>query len=629
MCGITGKIKLDNRNVSEKEILLMNQRIKHRGPDDSGVYLNGPIGLGSVRLSVIDLSSAGHMPMISEDKQTIIVYNGEIYDTERYRRELSNDGIKFKSKTDTEIILYLYKKYGIDCLSKLRGMFSFVIYDKKKNILFGARDRFGEKPLKYFWDQKTFIFSSELKAILENKEVEKKIDYFAINDFLTYQYVPYPKTGFKNIYKLPPAHYFILDLEKSNLEIKRYWDLDYSKKLNLSENEWKKIIFDELENAVKMRMVSDVPLGAFLSGGVDSSAIVAMMARNSNKPIKTFSIGFKENKFDERHYAQVISKIFQTDHHELIVSPEMMIESLPTLIRAYEEPYGDSSMLPTYYLAKLTKEQVTVALNGDGGDENFMGYSRYKVLSSALYFNKTTPLWFKKSLLLNLYTMHKIIPSISTFKKGILFLKSLEKDIAECYLYYIGYFMESNKKNLYKPEMWQILKNAPSSDFMKDIFDDTQTNNTMDKALYADFNSYLPEDLMVKVDIATMQHSLESRAPMLDHKFVETISKIPSQLKLKNGISKYIFKKSLENILPEEILYRKKMGFGIPVDAWFRGPLKNYVSQIIINESRLINQIMKREALEKLFDENTSRGGRGRKLWLILCLELWYREYFN
>ncbi|MCI0532711.1 asparagine synthase (glutamine-hydrolyzing), partial [bacterium] len=377
MCGITGKISLNSRTVNPADIEKMNGAIQHRGPDDGGIYLSPDqkTGLGHRRLSIIDLSPLGHQPMQYLNRYRI-VFNGEIYNFREKRAKLEKEGYVFTSHSDTEIILALYDKHKEDCLEHLRGMFAFAIYDEVEKILFCARDRVGKKPFKYYLDDNVFMFASELKAILTQPEYIKEPDLNAIHHYLTLQYVPAPLTGFKSIKKLEPAHYLILNLKTKELKKERYWRLDYSHKLQLSEREWEKQILEKLEESVRLRMISDVPLGAFLSGGIDSSAVVAMMAQHSDKPIKTFSIGFKEQKYNELPYARLVAEKFKTNHTEFIVEPNAL-EVLPFLVHHYEEPYADSSALATYYVSKLTREYVTVALNGDGGDENFAGYTRY------------------------------------------------------------------------------------------------------------------------------------------------------------------------------------------------------------------------------------------------------------
>ncbi|MDO8335235.1 MAG: asparagine synthase (glutamine-hydrolyzing), partial [Candidatus Saccharibacteria bacterium] len=388
MCGIAGKYLLSNSMVNEHDLVRMGDAIKHRGPDDAGTYLSPDrhCGLSFRRLAILDLTDNGHQPMRYQDRYQI-VFNGEIYNFEAERAILENDGYRFLSGTDTEVILALYDKYKEQCLEHLRGMFSFAIYDEQDRTLFCARDRVGKKPFKYYFDGQVFLFASELKAILTQAEYHKEPDYEAIHHYLTYQYVPAPRTGFAGIQKLEPGHYLKLDCASGRLTKKRYWRLDYSQQLTLDETEWKQRIMVKLDEAVRLRMVADVPLGAFLSGGIDSSAIVALMSQHSNNPVKTFSIGFKEQKFSELKYAQLIADRFQTDHTEFIVKPDA-IETLPLLVRHYEEPYADSSALPTYYVSKLTREHVTVALNGDGGDENFGGYSRYSVQKFALAYDR-------------------------------------------------------------------------------------------------------------------------------------------------------------------------------------------------------------------------------------------------
>lgn len=373
----------------------MGKALHHRGPDDSGSYLSRErkVGLSFRRLAIIDLSEKGHQPMNYKNRYWI-VFNGEIYNFQEKRTELEREGYLFTSHSDTEVILALYDKYGTDCLVHLRGMFAFTIYDEQTGVLFCARDRVGKKPFKYYQDGEVFIFASELKAILTQPEYKKEPDFVAIHHYLTYQYCPAPLTGFKNIKKLEPGHFLLLNTRTGQLQKECYWKLDYTKKLHLSEKKWIKLIREKLSESVRIRMISDVPLGAFLSGGVDSSAVVAYMTEHSKEPIKTFSIGFKEEKFNELPYAKKIAKQFNTRHTEFIVESKA-IEILPMLVKQYEEPYADPSALPTFYLSKLTREHVTVALNGDGGDENFAGYNSYQIFKWTLLYE---PLSFFHSL---------------------------------------------------------------------------------------------------------------------------------------------------------------------------------------------------------------------------------------
>ena len=629
MCGIAGKISLGSKEVISQEIEVMNNAIHHRGPDDGGTYISPDkkVGLGHRRLSIIDLSPLGHQPMRYLDRYEI-VFNGEIYNFQEKRDLLEKEGYTFASHSDTEVILALYDKYGEQCLDHLRGMFAFAIYDEQKQTLFCARDRVGKKPFKYYLDGNVFMFASELKAILTQPEYHKEPDYEAIHHYLTLQYVPAPLTGFKGIKKLAPAHSLTLDLKTKKMEIKRYWKLDYSKKLDLSEDEWKKRIIDKLDESTRLRMISDVPIGAFLSGGVDSSAVVAMMARHSDKPIKTFSIGFKEEKYNELPYARMIAERFKTDHTEFIVEPHA-IDLLPMLVRQYEEPYADSSALPTYYVSQLTREHVTVALNGDGGDENFAGYGRYSVHKFALYYDK-------------LMSLHKalILPATAlaarTFKTTLLdrahrFARSLSQAYSYRYVDYICYFTNQMKDELYTNSFKKEMTGIDSYRIVADRFQESGSNDKAEQAVYADFVTYLPDDLMTKVDIDTMAVALEGRSPFLDHEFLELTAQIPYDLKLKGrNNKKYILKEALRGIIPDEVMFRKKMGFGIPVHDWFRNELKEYAHNLLLSEKSINRGIFKKDAVQKLLNTHCNTGvDFGYHIWALVTLELWFREYFD
>ncbi len=629
MCGIAGKVILGTNRVTEKEVKLMTDSIKHRGPDDSGIFISsdGKVGLGHRRLSIIDLSPLGHQPM-SYSNRYQIVFNGEIYNFQSHRDRLKKMGYKFKSQSDTEVILALFDKYGVKCLQYLRGMFAFAIYDSKKNILFCARDRVGKKPFKYFLGNGVFMFASELKAILTQKEYKREPDYLAIHHYLTYQYVPSPLTGFKDIYKLEPAHYLILDINSGKLKKERYWQIDYRNKLDLSEEEWCERIREKLEESVKLRMISDVPLGAFLSGGVDSSAVVAMMARNSSRPVKTFSIGFKEQKYNELPYAKVVAEKYKTDHTEFIVKPDA-IEVLPMLVKHYEEPYADSSALPTYYVSKLTREHVTVALNGDGGDENFAGYGMYSVQKFSL--------WYDNFRFLNRYLAEPATELLlKKFKNKFLhranrFARTMSQDYRHRYVNYICYFNNDMKRRLYRPDFMKKFSNCDSYDIYAQSFEQALARDRMDQTLYADLSHYLPDDLMAKVDIASMAVSLEGRSPFLDHEMVDLAASIPFNLKLRGrNNKKYILKKALEGIVPNEVMYRPKKGFGVPVDVWFRNELKSYTRDQILSKKSRISEFFNRNYIQELFDLHQSTEiDYAYPIWSLLTLELWFKEYFG
>ncbi len=629
MCGIAGKISFRTADIDSHEIETMNDAIRHRGPDDGGAYISPDqkVGLGHRRLSIIDLSPLGHQPMRYMNRYEI-VFNGEIYNFQEKRDLLEKEGYTFTSHSDTEVILALYDKYGKDCLEHLRGMFAFAIYDEQEQTLFCARDRVGKKPFKYYLDDNVFMFASELKAILTQPEYHKEPDYEAIHHYLTLQYVPAPLTGFKDIKKLAPAHSLTLNLKTREVAIERYWKLDYSKKLDLSEAEWKRRIIEKLEESVKLRMIADVPLGAFLSGGIESSAIVALMARNSDKPVKTFSIGFNEEKFNELPYARMIADRFKTDHTEFIVEPHA-IELLPMLVRQYEEPYADSSALPTYYVSKLTREHVTVALNGDGGDENFAGYGRYSIHKFSLIYDRL--MFLHKNIALPIIAFTATRLKNTFFDRAHRFAQSLSQAYNYRYVDYICYFTNQMKDELYTEEFKQRMIEKDSYRIVADRFSESGSNNKTEQAVYVDFTTYLPEDLLAKVDIATMSVALEGRSPFLDHEFLELTAQIPFSLKLKGlNNKKYILKEALRGIIPDEVMFRKKMGFSIPVHNWFRNELKNYAYETLLSEKALSRGIFKKESIQKFLDTHMTTDLQfGYHIWALITLELWFQEYFD
>ncbi len=630
MCGIAGKISLGDALVTTRSVEEMTEAIAHRGPDDSGVYISPDhhVGLGFRRLAIIDLSPKGHQPMGYADRYWI-VFNGEIYNYQSLRRDLQKQGYQFKSQSDTEVILALYDRYQEKCVLHLRGMFAFAIYDEQEKRLYCARDRVGKKPFKYYADDQVFLFGSELKTILTQTEYKKEIDYLAIHHYVTYQYCPAPYTGFKGIHKLAPAHYLILDQQTGKLTTQQYWHLDYSHKESHSEADWAEQIFAKLDESVQMRMIADVPVGAFLSGGIDSSAVVGLMSRHSSTPVKTFSIGFSDQKFNELDQARQVAQMFGCDHTEFTVEPKA-IEVLPLLARHFEEPFADSSALPTYYVSKMTRSHVTVALNGDGGDENFAGYTRYSMIKAEL-------------LLARLGIVNKVItaPALAalsriganaTLAKLRRLADGLQFSNSTRAAYDVSYFTNEQKSALYSDEFKARLGNdVDSYEIMARYFDDSGTTDPIDQALYADFMTYLPDCLLAKVDIATMAVSLEGRSPFLDHELLELGANIPSSLKLR-GINnkKYILKKALRGFLPDDVLDRPKHGFSVPVDRWFREDLKSYAYDHLLGDHSTTSQFFNREQVQHLLDQHTSGQQQlGKQIWALLTLELWKREFFG
>lgn len=621
MCGIAGKIQFGNETVGKAGLLLMSQEIVHRGPDDEGVYISDDkrVGLVNRRLAIIDLSKKGHMPM-SYKNRYVITYNGEVYNFQSERKILEKQGYRFNSSSDTEVILALYDKYGVKCLEHLRGMFAFALYDKVKNTVFVARDRLGKKPLKYFYSPSTFVFASELKAILTQKEVKRQPDFVAIHNYLTFGYVPAPLTGFVDIKKLEPGHFLLIDIKNGNYIKERYWKPDFSEKLSLSEEDWKERILATLEESTKLRMISDVPIGAFLSGGVDSSAIVAMMTKNSNLPIKTFTIGFKEKTHDEREYAKRIVDIYKTDHTEFIVEPKA-IEILPMLVKQFEEPYANSSFIISYLVALAAREKVTVILNGDGGDENFAGYeSRHFRLNRDVDADRF-------GLVLN----YLGLPLAKALGKSqiVRFLEKRKTPLADRYLSYNVYLENKDKDTLYSEFFRNSVEGFDSYELVRRKFKESNAKDPRDQALYYDLTQYFPDDLLAKSDLSSMLVSLEGRSPFADHKMVELAAKIPFDLKLKNGITKYILKKSLEDLVPKENMYREKKGFSVPLGKWFLGDLGKYSKEKLLRKDAFIPKLFQKEKIASLLKTHSTKDDMGLKLWSLLALELWFEEYFD
>ncbi len=649
MCGICGEIDFSNR-VRVEPIERMCKVLTHRGPDDEGViFIKGnqyfekkaalgfPIGengfevsLGHRRLSIIDLSEAAHQPMANEDGTIWIVFNGEIYNFQEIREKLKKNGHSFKSRSDTEVILHAYEEWDVDCLKAFRGMFAFAIWDSRLQRLFMARDRLGKKPLVYFCQNGHFGFASEIKALLHVPGIGKRVNENAIHHYLTYQYVPSPDTIFERIKKLPPAHYLLYD-RRGTLKVERYWKLHFnsSHQIDTDAEELKDRIRTELEESVKLRLISDVPLGAFLSGGIDSSLVVGIMAKLSGRPVKTFSIGFEEKEFDELSYARVVSNYFATEHHEFIVKPDA-IEILPKLVWHYNEPFADSSAIPTYYVANLTKDFVKVVLTGDAGDENFAGYPRYlrnKWVTSFTEIPEKLRKGFFPKLLRALSSLHLEEKRLNRLSD---FIESLSTEQARNYAEQIKIFNTKERDGIYTEDFRKKVEKIDPLDFLLRKFGESGTGDPLEQLLYVDINSYLPEDLLVKVDIATMANSLEARVPFLDHKFMELVAKIPSRLKLKGTKSKFILKAALKDLLPNIILDRKKMGFGVPISRWFRNELRDYAYEILLDGRTLSRGYFKRQGVERLLNDHMDlRYDHSIRIWALLFLEIWFRVFIE
>src|SRR5215510_4409834 len=573
MCGIAGIISRAGESL-ETRLAPMIDAQAHRGPDAWGVWTDESCALGHRRLSIIDLSEAGRQPMSNARGDIQITFNGEIYNFQQLRRELESLGHNFRTRTDTEAIIYAYEQWGVDCLAKLRGMFAFGIWDRRRRRLFLARDRVGKKPLFYARFGDRFLFSSELQGILADKDVPREVDPRAIDAYLSYGYVPAPLTAYKGLFKLPPAHYLTLDLKPTGFEkhIERYWSLDYEPKIRISEAEACEVLREKMSEAVRLRMISDVPLGAFLSGGIDSSIVVGLMAKVSGAKVKTFSIGFNEAAYDETAHARRIAERWGTDHHEFIVEPDALA-ILPKLVRHYGEPYADSSAIPTFYVAQMTRCHVTVALNGDGGDESFAGYERYLANYLAERM-RSIPGVAAAARALSRIIPDSIDPK-SRARQARRFLAAASLPMADRYPRWLKTFQDEAKPRLYSPEFIGQL-NGHADQTLKLLFDGRLCSpaNPVDAAMAVDVASYLPYDLLVKVDITSMANSLEARSPFLDHKVMEFAARLPAEIKFRGGRLKHLLKLAFADLLPPENVNRRKMGFGVPVGQWFRGPLR-------------------------------------------------------
>jgi asparagine synthase (glutamine-hydrolysing) len=606
--------------------------IKHRGPDDRGVWNDDSCGLGQARLAVIDLSPAGHQPMAAGDGSLWITFNGEIYNFQEIRAQLEMRGVSFRSQSDTEVILEGYRAWGDAVIDKLRGMFAFALWDRTRQRLLLARDRIGKKPL--YWTQigDAIVFGSELKALVSWPGLERTPNYAAIHQYLTYQYIPAPLTIFDGVYKLPAAHKLIVERTGNGWRVgpsERYWRLPAPNGLParlFDARAKQEELIHILTESIRLRMISDVPLGAFLSGGVDSSAVVALMAGLSDKPVKTFSVGSPHKEYDETQYARAVAKRYGTDHEELILEPDAAA-ILPRLIWHYNEPYSDASMIPTYYVSEMARRHVTVALNGDGGDEAFIGYPRYDTVRALSEFDAIpgalAPL--TASLVRNLPR------SVREGKHGqkLQRLSQLMAERAQSrsrrYAFTIVSMADAQKPEAYGPAMAPYLEHS-ALDLLDPYFNEAP--DFVSGANWADTHVYLPDDLMVKVDVASMAVSLESRSPLLDHTLMEWAFQLPQAVKTPGGVSKGLFKKAMEPFLPNDLLYRPKMGFGCPIDHWLRSDLKEMAYDVLLSKRFAERGIVNQQFVATMLDQHVNHvNAHHTRLFALLNLELWFRMW--
>lgn len=622
MCGITGLVDLrSERQVNEQLLRAMNDSLLHRGPDGEGFHLEAGVGFGHRRLSIIDLEG-GKQPLYNEDKTVIVTFNGEIFNFMEVEKELLSLGHIFRTRCDTEVIVHAWEEWGVECLKRFNGMFSFAIWDRNKRTLFIARDRLGVKPLFYAEVDGWLVFGSELKAVLQHPGIPRDIDPTAVEDYFTFGYVPDPKTIYRSIKKLEPGTYICLQRGQP-IKVNRYWDVPLMGKRDAAVDfsGIQQELRDRLKEAVRKRMVADVPLGAFLSGGIDSSAVVAMMRELGDNKILTCSIGFKEAQYDESLYSKMVADVKHTDHKaETVDSSDYSL--LDKLVGIYDEPYADSSAIPTYRVCELARKYVTVALSGDGGDESFIGYRRYRLMAMEESLRSKVPLALRQAIFGPLGRWYPKLDWAPRMFRAKTTLQALARTTVDAYLHGISLSSDEMRGRLFSAQFKRQLQGYSSREVFHDHIKDKNFEDGLSMAQYLDFKTYLPGDILTKVDRASMAHSLEVRTPFLDYEFVEWASSLPTDLKLHHGTGKYVLKESLRKILPDEILFRKKMGFSVPIDVWFRGSLNEHI-RIAMQAPHLRDSgIFDANLLDLILRQHVSgQRNHSATLWSLLMFE--------
>jgi asparagine synthase (glutamine-hydrolysing) len=623
MCGIVGQVRGDGSPVDRSLIERMCAAQEHRGPDSRGTFVSGPVGLGIQRLRIIDLAT-GDQPIFSEDGSVVVVLNGEIYNYRELREGLERRGHRFATQGDTEVIVHLYEERGVECVSALHGMFGFALWDARRQQLVVARDRVGKKPLYYAERDGVLSFASELAALMQDGELPRDVDHEAIDGYLAYGYVPAPLSAFRSARKLLPGH--VLVHRNGVTRTERYWRLDYSAKRSFgSAEEMHEEIRAAVRRAVRRRMIADVPLGAFLSGGIDSSAVVAAMAEASAEPVKTFSIGFQDERHNELPRARLVANRFATDHHELVVEPDA-VDILPRLVRHYGEPFADHSAVACFYLAQMARRHVTVALNGDGGDESFAGYQRY---SSNLFLHRLDRLPEPVRRLVAHAAAHA--PSDGDSHSLANRLRRLGiasgRDVSERYIAQSSVFSQADRQALYTPEYAAFLGPSSTDEVVLGPWRAASGADLLDQFLQIDVETYLPGDLLAKIDIATMAYSLEARSPLLDHELMELAASIPAQEKVRGTQRKLVFRDALRGWVPNEILDGRKQGFELPVAKWFTGDLNGYAREVLLDPGARSRAWFEPSRVSGLLERHASGAAdHARQIWSLLLLELWQQQ---
>lgn len=625
MCGICGIYNLQGAPVDRDLLGRMNDAMIHRGPDGAGLFVDGSVGLGHRRLAIIDLHS-GDQPMATDDGRLQVVFNGEIYNFRELKDELEAHGHRFRTHSDTEVILHGYRQWGAAFVDRLRGMFAIALWDAPNRTLLLVRDRLGKKPLYYYFDGSRLVFGSEMKALLADETLPRTLDPAAVDAYCSFGYVPSPLSIFKEIRKLPPAHLALVTT--GGLTVRRYWDLDMSRESEeVPEARAVEELREVFDEAVRLRMISDVPLGAFLSGGVDSSAVVASMSLQGGAPVRTAAIGFAEKRFNELEYADLMAKRYGAEHHEFVVRPEALA-IIDRLVWHFDEPFADSSAVPTWYVSQMARQRVTVALSGDGGDETFAGYTRrYAMTRFEDGLRRKIPAALRTGLLgplARIYPRADFLPRPLRLKG---FLTNLSLPLEQAYFRDMSFYCKPEAKALlYTPEFAAQVGTSRAHEVVGVHFSRNRNSDPVSRAQYVDIHSYLPEDILVKVDRMSMAHSLEVRAPILDHKVMECAARLPSSQKLRGEESKYIFKKMNEERLPADILYRKKQGFSVPLDAWLRGELKELAHDSLFGGG--LDDLFRPEYIRRLWDGHQSgREHNGTPLWGLLMFSRWRTRF--
>lgn len=630
MCGICGEVRLRNggEGVEHRIIRRMCQTLSHRGPDDEGFYFDYKVGLGHRRLSIIDLET-GKQPMSNEDDTVWIVFNGEIYNYKNLRARLIRSGHHFKSDADTEVLLHLYEDAGGECVKHLRGMFAFAIWDSKRELLLLARDRIGQKPLFYTECGNSLIFASEIKALLSHPSVNRTVNPLAVHDFLSFKFIPRQEDLFKGIHKLPPAS--VLIFQNNTIRIKRYWELYYQPNQSMTEEYAIQCSEELLLESVKMRLMSDVPLGAFLSSGIDSGLIVNMMSRVNREPINSFSIGSSSQGFNELPHARLIAQANRTNHREFVVNPDA-ISILPDMIYHMDGPYADVPALPMYYVSKLARKHITVTLTGDGGDELFAGYDRY-VAGEMLRLYRLIPFWMRKKLVPRILALFKERTDRKSWRQTLRWFNAMSMaNEREAYARGISFFSFENdqKDQLYTPLFKDSIGAVNSMEGLLSHYWSDHANDALDKMCYSDMMARLPEYSHIKVDRISMMHGLEARSPFMDHKLIEFSATIPSRLKMKRHRRKYLLRRVSASRLPSQILNLPKQGFASPINRWLRGELKGLAHTLLDNSMLVKEGFFNQAYIDQLLACHEAKIiNNGNKIWSLVNLETWYRTYFS